>query len=142
MPRLLGHLVKLRACELTLDEGGASCCLVVHGFATINSDQCFPFGDPIPVLDDPAVKALLRQRREAHRCPPRPSHHAPEGMSYHHVFLSFNTTRLFVHEVGQLFTVRSFWWSEWMMSSVRAVFFFFFFSLSLYPDLQRARRTC
>jgi hypothetical protein len=79
VPRLLGHLVKLRACELTLDEGGASCCLVVHGFATINSDQCFPFGDPIPVLDDPAVKALLRQRREAHRCPPRPSH-APEGM--------------------------------------------------------------
>lgn len=77
VPRLLGHLVKLRACELTLDEGGASCCLVVHGFATINSDQCFPFGDPIPVLDDPAVKALLRQRREAHRCPPRPSH-APE----------------------------------------------------------------
>lgn len=91
MPRLLGHLVKLRACELTLDEDGASCCLVVHGFATINSDQCFPFGDPIPVLDDPAVKALLRQRHEAHRCPPRPSHHAPEGMLHHHVFLSFDT---------------------------------------------------
>jgi hypothetical protein len=66
--------VKLRVCELSLSEDGASCCLVVHGFARINSDQCFPFGNPVPILEDLAVQTVLEQRRrEALNCPPRPT---------------------------------------------------------------------
>jgi len=97
VPRLLGHLVKLHNCELSMvhddeERGGgggggggeerrkdrgkekevwraaSSCRLIVHGFTLINSDQCYTFGEPTPVLEDPEVLLCLAGGQQPRRC--------------------------------------------------------------------------
>lgn len=57
--------MQLHGCEMQVLESAnerPACRLIVNGFEPLNSDQCYPFGEPIPVFDDKRFLASLEQK--------------------------------------------------------------------------------